>query len=194
MFDRGGHMGTAGVFFLAAGLSMDAFAVSVCKGLSLGRIKLKQMVIVGAWFGFFQALMPVLGYLLGSTLSGLVSEVDHWIACGLLSIIGGNMIREALSREEDELPSPSLRPQSMFLPALATSIDALAVGVTFAFLDTPVAASAAVIGLVTFTVSAAGVKLGSIWGAKYKSKAELAGGITLVLIGAKILAEGLGWL
>lgn len=187
-------MGAAGVVFLAAGLSMDAFAVAVCKGLSLGKIKISQMVIVGAWFGVFQAVMPLIGYFLGSTLSGLVQDVDHWIACGLLALIGGNMIREALDREEEELPPPTLDPRSMFLPALATSIDALAVGVTFAFLDTPVAASVAVIGVVTFAVSAAGVKLGSIWGAKYKSKAELAGGITLVILGLKILAEGLGWL
>ena len=187
-------MGAAGVMFLAAGLSMDAFAVSVCKGLSLGKIKVKDMLIVGAWFGVFQAVMPLIGYILGATLSHLVQEVDHWIACGLLVLIGGNMIREAVSREEEELPPPALDPRSMFLPALATSIDALAVGVTFAFLDAPVGICAAVIGAVTFAVSAAGVKLGSVWGAKYKSKAELAGGITLVILGIKILAEGLGWL
>lgn len=187
-------MGAAGVVFLAAGLSMDAFAVSVCKGLSLGKIKISQMFIVGAWFGVFQAVMPLIGYLLGSTLSGFVQDIDHWIACGLLVLIGGNMIREALDRDDEELPPPALDPRSMFLPALATSIDALAVGVTFAFLDTPVGISVAVIGVVTFTVSAAGVKLGSVWGAKYKSRAELAGGVTLVLLGLKILAEGLGWL
>ena len=172
-------MGAAGVMLLAAGLSMDAFAVSVCKGLSLGKIRLKDMFIVGAWFGIFQAVMPLIGFLLGTTLSRFVQEVDHWIACGLLVLIGGNMVREALSREEE---------------ALATSIDALAVGVTFAFLDAPVGICAAVIGAVTFTMSAAGVKLGSVWGAKYKSKAELAGGITLVILGLKILAEGLGWI
>ena len=194
-------MGAAGVMLLAAGLSMDAFAVSVCKGiidvckgLSLGKIRLKDMFIVGAWFGTFQAVMPLIGFLLGTTLSRFVQEVDHWIACGLLVLIGGNMVREALSREEEELPPPSLDPKSMFLPALATSIDALAVGVTFAFLDAPVGICAAVIGAVTFTMSAAGVKLGSVWGAKYKSKAELAGGITLVILGLKILAEGLGWI
>jgi len=178
------HMGAAGVMLLAAGLSMDAFAVSVCKGLSLGKIRLKDMFIVGAWFGIFQAVMPLIGFLLGTTLSRFVQEVDHWIACGLLVLIGGNMV----------LPPPSLDPKSMFLPALATSIDALAVGVTFAFLDAPVGICAAVIGAVTFTMSAAGVKLGSVWGAKYKSKAELAGGITLVILGLKILAEGLGWI
>lgn len=188
-------MGTAGILLLAAGLSMDAFAVSVCKGLSLGRIKVRHMVTVGAWFGVFQALMPLVGYLLGSTLSQLVSEVDHWIACGLLAIIGGNMIREALDKDEDdELPDPSLSPVKMLLPAVATSIDALAVGVTFAFLDVPVLLAVAVIGAVTFTVSAAGVKLGSVWGAKYKNKAELAGGLVLILLGIKILAEGVGLL
>ena len=187
-------MGAAGVMLLAAGLSMDAFAVSVCKGLSRGKIRLKDMFIVGAWFGIFQAVMPLIGFLLGTTLSRFVQEVDHWIACGLLVLIGGNMVREALSREEEELPPPSLDPKSMFLPALATSIDALAVGVTFAFLDAPVGICAAVIGAVTFTMSAAGVKLGSVWGAKYKSKAELAGGITLVILGLKIQAEGLGWI
>lgn len=194
LMDRGNTMGAAGVMLLAAGLSMDAFAVSVCKGLSLGKIRLKDMFIVGAWFGIFQAVMPLIGFLLGTTLSRFVQEVDHWIACGLLVLIGGNMVREALSREEEELPPPSLDPKSMFLPALATSIDALAVGVTFAFLDAPVGICAAVIGAVTFTMSAAGVKLGSVWGAKYKSKAELAGGITLVILGLKILAEGLGWI
>ena len=160
----------------------------------VGKIRLKDMFIVGAWFGIFQAVMPLIGFLLGTTLSRFVQEVDHWIACGLLVLIGGNMVREALSREEEELPPPSLDPKSMFLPALATSIDALAVGVTFAFLDAPVGICAAVIGAVTFTMSAAGVKLGSVWGAKYKSKAELAGGITLVILGLKILAEGLGWI
>lgn len=187
-------MGTAGILLLSAGLSMDAFAVAVCKGLSLGRIKLKHMLIVGAWFGAFQALMPLLGYFLGSTLSQLVSQVDHWIACGLLSIIGGNMIREALSRGEEELPDPSLSAGKMFLAALATSIDALAVGVTFAFLKVPLLGAVISIGGITFAVSAAGVKLGSLFGAKYKSGAELAGGIALVILGLKILAEGLGWL
>lgn len=188
-------MGTAGIMLLAAGLSMDAFAVAVCKGLSLGRIKLKHACIVGAWFGSFQALMPLIGYLLGSAFSQLVAEVDHWIACGLLTIIGGNMVREALSRSDDEeLPDPSLSPSVMLLPAVATSIDALAVGVTFAFLDVPVLKAVGIIGAMTFILSALGVKLGSLCGAKYKSKAELVGGIVLIVLGLKILAEGLGWL
>ena len=185
-------MGIGAIFLLAVGLAMDAFAVSVCKGLALGRIKLKHAVIVGVWFGLFQAVMPLIGYLLGSTLSQLVSEIDHWIACALLAIIGGNMVRESLSRNDDEeLPDPSLSVKSMLMPAIATSIDALAVGVTFAFLDVPVLFAAGIIGVITFLLSALGVKLGSLWGAKYKSKAELAGGIVLILLGLKILAEGL---
>ncbi len=187
-------MGTAGLLFLAAGLSMDAFAVSVCKGLAMGKIKVRHMLTVGVWFGGFQALMPLLGYLLGSTLSGVVAEFDHWIACALLSIIGGNMIREALDREEEAPQDPSVTPGSMLMPAVATSIDALAVGVTFAFLDVPVGLAVGVIGVVAFAFSAAGVKLGSVFGAKYKSGAEIAGGIVLILLGIKILAEGLGWL
>lgn len=188
-------MGIAELLLLAAGLSMDAFAVSVCKGLSLGKIRLRHMAVTGAWFGCFQALMPLLGYLLGSTFSHLVSEIDHWIACGLLAIIGGNMIREALDRDEKEQPAdPSLSPRSMILPAIATSIDALAVGVTFAFLEVPVLLAVSIIGLVTFAASALGVKLGSLFGAKYKAGAELTGGAVLLLIGLKILAEGLGWI
>ncbi len=188
-------MGIAGIFLLAVGLAMDAFAVSICKGLALGKIKLKHAVIVGLWFGGFQALMPLLGYLLGSTFSQFVSEIDHWIACALLVIIGGNMVRESLSRSDDEeLPDPSLSPKKMLLPAIATSIDALAVGVTFAFLEVPVLLACGVIGVLTFLLSVLGVKLGSLCGAKYKSNAELVGGIVLILLGIKILAEGLGWL
>lgn len=188
-------MGTAGLILLAAGLSMDAFAVSVCKGLSLGRIKFRHMLIVGAWFGGFQALMPLIGYLLGSTLAGIVSDFDHWIACALLFIIGGNMIRESLGESDDDDPrDPSVDPKSMILPAIATSIDALAVGVTFAFLDVPVALAVGIIGGVAFAASAVGVKLGSVFGARYKTGAEITGGIVLILIGAKILAEGLGWI
>ena len=188
-------MGIAGIMLLAAGLSMDAFAVSVCKGLSLGNIRLKHMLTVGAWFGGFQALMPLLGYLLGSAFAGVVAEFDHWIACGLLVFIGGNMVREALGRDDDDEPSdPSLNPGAMIMPAVATSIDALAVGVTFAFLEVPVGLAVGMIGGVAFAASALGVKLGSLFGAKYKSGAEIAGGIVLILLGAKILAEGLGWL
>ena len=187
-------MGIAGIILLAAGLSMDAFAVSVCKGLALGKIRLRHACVVGAWFGVFQAVMPLIGYLLGNAFSQFVENIDHWIACGLLAIIGGNMIREALSGEEDELPDASLAPQKMLMPAIATSIDALAVGVTFAFLDVPVFLAAGIIGAVTFLCSAVGVKLGSVFGAGHRSKAEIAGGAVLILLGIKILAEGLGWL
>ncbi len=187
-------MGIAGIVLLAAGLSMDAFAVSVCKGLALGKIRLKHMCIVGAWFGVFQAGMPLLGYLLGSAFSQFVENIDHWIACGLLVIIGGNMIREALDGGEEPFPDASLSPKKMLMPAVATSIDALAVGVTFAFLDVPVLLAAGIIGTVAFLCSAAGVKLGSVCGAKHRSKAEIAGGAVLILLGIKILAEGLGWI
>lgn len=188
-------MGTAGLVILAAGLSMDAFAVSVCKGLSLGRIKLRHMLIVGFWFGGFQALMPLIGYLLGSAFAQVVSDFDHWIACALLVIIGSNMIREALGNEDEEdTRDPSVGPRSMILPAVATSVDALAVGVTFAFLEVPLALAVGIIGGVAFAASAVGVKLGSVFGAKYKTGAEITGGVVLILIGLKILAEGLGWL
>lgn len=186
-------MGTAGLILVALSLSMDAFAVSVCKGLSLGKIRLRHMLTVGAWFGIFQALMPLIGYLLGSTMSNIVAEFDHWIACALLVIIGGNMVREAVFSDEEEPQEPSLSPAAMIMPAIATSIDALAVGVTFAFLDVPVAAAVVTIGLVAFAVSALGVKLGSIFGEKYSTGAEITGGIALILLGMKILAEGLGW-
>lgn len=187
-------MGIAGIILLAAGLSMDAFAVSVCKGLALGKIRLRHACIVGAWFGVFQAAMPLLGYLLGNAFAQFVENIDHWIACGLLAIIGGNMIREALRGGEESLPDASLAPQKMLMPAIATSIDALAVGVTFAFLDVPVLLAAGIIGAVAFLCSAVGVKLGSVFGAKHRSKAEIAGGAVLILLGIKILAEGLDWL
>ena len=179
------------MFVLAVGLSMDAFAVSVCKGLSIRELKLRQALIVGAWFGAFQALMPAVGWLLGSAFTDLIESVDHWIAFVLLSIIGGNMIREALSHEEEEA-NPSLAPVTMLLLAVATSIDALAVGITFAFLRVDILPAVALIGVCTFLISAAGVKIGNIFGSRYKSGAELAGGIVLVLIGVKILLEHLG--
>ena len=187
-------MGTAGLFILSVGLSMDAFAVSVCKGLSMGKIRLRHMVTVGAWFGVFQAIMPLIGYLLGSTFSGIVAGFDHWIACALLVFIGGNMVRESMGCSDEEIPDPSLKPGNMILPAIATSIDALAVGVTFAFLDIPVGMAVAVIGSITFATSAVGVKLGSLFGDRYRSGAEIIGGVVLILLGLKILAEGLGWI
>jgi putative Mn2+ efflux pump MntP len=178
------------LFILAVGLSMDAFAVSICKGLSLGRIRAKHMCIAGAWFGGFQALMPLIGYFLGSLFANMITKYDHWIAFVLLLFIGGNMVREACGQEETL--DNSMTVKSMFLLAVATSIDALAVGVTFAFLDVSILPAVLCIGVTTFVFSAAGVKIGSIFGTKYHAKAELFGGIVLILIGLKILLEGLG--
>lgn len=183
-------MGILELFVLAVGLSMDAFAVSVCKGLSLGKISRKHMYIAGAWFGGFQALMPLIGYYLGRFFTDAITEYDHWIAFILLVIIGGKMVKESFDKEEQMDGSMSV--QSMFLLAVATSIDALAVGVTFAFLKVSIIPAVSFIGVVTFACSAVGVKIGSIFGTKYRSRAELCGGIILILIGAKILLEGLG--
>lgn len=182
-------MGIIELFVLAVGLSMDAFAVSVCKGLSLGKIKWKHMCIAGAWFGGFQALMPLIGYFLGRFFTDMIEQYDHWVAFILLVLIGGNMVKEALGGEEEDLDC-SMSPKTMFVLAVATSIDALAVGVTFAFLKVAIVPAVTFIGVVTFVCSAIGVKIGSIFGVKYKSKAELCGGIILVLIGVKILLEG----
>ena len=179
-------MGTAELFILAVGLSMDAFAVSVCKGLSLGKINWKHMRVAGAWFGGFQALMP----LLGSMFTDLITSVSHWIAFVLLLIIGGSMIREACS--DAECVDASMDMKSMFLLAIATSIDALAVGVSFAFLKVAIVPAVCLIGIITFVCSAAGVKIGSLFGVRYRSKAELCGGVILILIAVKTLAEGLG--
>lgn len=178
------------LFILAVGLSMDAFAVSVCKGLSLGKIKPKHMCIAGAWFGGFQALMPLIGYFLGSFFAEMIEKYDHWVAFVLLAIIGGNMIKEPF--DKDEKVDSSMDVKSMLLLAIATSIDALAVGVTFAFLQVQIVPAVSFIGVITFIFSAVGVKIGSLFGTKYKSKAELFGGIVLVLIGIKILLEGIG--
>lgn len=178
------------LFILAVGLSMDAFAVSVCKGLSLCKIKPKHMCIAGAWFGGFQALMPLIGYFLGSFFAEMIEKYDHWVAFVLLAIIGGNMIKESF--DKDEKVDSSMDVKSMLLLAIATSIDALAVGVTFAFLQVQIVPAVSFIGVITFIFSAVGVKIGSLFGTKYKSKAELFGGIVLVLIGIKILLEGIG--
>ena len=183
------------LFFLAVGLSMDALAVSICKGLAMKKITIGKMALVGLWFGGFQAGMPIIGYFVGTNFAKHFTSVAHWIAFGLLLIIGGNMIREALSKKEDDEVDESLGFKTMLLMAIATSIDALAVGVTFAFMK--LAASKLIfafgfIGITTFLLSAAGVKLGNIFGVKYEKKAELAGGIVLVILGIKILLEGLG--
>ena len=183
-------MGLLELFVLAVGLSMDAFAVSICKGLSLGKIKAKHMCIAGAWFGGFQALMPLIGYFLGSFFAEAITKYDHWIAFVLLVLIGGNMIKEAFGTEEEL--NKAMDVKTMFLLAVATSIDALAVGVTFAFLQVQIVPAIIFIGAVTFAFSAVGIKIGSIFGTKYKSKAEFIGGVILILIGLKILLEGVG--
>ncbi len=178
------------LFVIAVGLSMDAFAVSICKGLAMQKINLKKAGIVGLWFGGFQALMPAIGYLLGSQFEQYITAIDHWIAFVLLSLIGASMIKEALSKEE-ECANASLDVKTMFLLAVATSIDALAVGVTFAFLQVQIVPAVLFIGVTTFVLSAIGVKVGNVFGVKYKSKAELAGGIILIVMGVKILMEHL---
>lgn len=181
----------AELFILAVGLSMDAFAVSICKGLSLGNIKGKHMCIAGAWFGGFQALMPLIGYFLGSFFAESITKYSHWIAFILLLYLGASMMKESMDKEVEELDN-CMDIKTMFLLAVATSIDALAVGVTFAFLEVAIVPAISFIGVVTFVCSAVGVKIGSLFGTKYKSKAELFGGLVLVLIGVKILLEGLG--
>ncbi len=171
---------------------MDAFAVSVCKGLATKKIEIRHFLIVGLWFGGFQALMPALGYFLGSGFEQYISHLDHWIAFILLALIGGNMIREALSKNE-ECHDASFSVKTMFIMAVATSIDALAVGITFALLpDVNIAAAVSFIGIITFILSGAGLKIGNVFGTRYKAKAEFAGGLILVLMGIKILLEHLG--
>lgn len=179
------------IFLIAIALSMDAFAVSICKGLSVQKAELKHMLTAGLYFGAFQAIMPLIGFLLGFKLERFIVSVDHWIAFVLLAIIGGNMIKEALSGDEQEHDA-SFSFKAMLPLAVATSIDALAVGISFAFLGVDIVMAAVLIGVTTFVLSAVGVWVGNAFGAKYKSKAELAGGIVLILIGTKILLEHLG--
>lgn len=185
-------MSLLSLFIIAVGLSMDAFAVSICKGLALKKITIKEATIVGLWFGGFQALMPALGYLVGFRFQDNITYLDHWIAFILLALIGFSMIKEALSKDEDTADS-SLKAKDMLVLAIATSIDALAVGVSFAFLpDVPILPAVGFIGVITFILSAIGIKIGTVFGTKYKSKAELAGGIILIVMGLKILLEHLG--
>lgn len=178
------------LFILAVGLSMDAFAVSVCKGLSMQKMDWKNAWKAGAYFGGFQALMPLLGFFLGVNFRRQIESVDHWIAFVLLALIGINMVKE--SREKEEELDASFDVKTMLLLAVATSIDALAVGVTFAFLNVDIVPAVCMIGLITFCFSAAGIKIGNVFGARFQSKAELAGGVILILMGSKILLEHLG--
>lgn len=186
-------MGLIELFLIAVGLSMDAFAVSVCKGLAMPKCTFKKAAIVGLWFGGFQALMPAIGYVLGAQFQETIASIDHWIAFVLLALIGGNMIHEALDNDEEEADA-SLDVKTMFLLAVATSIDALAIGITFAFLKVNIIPAVCFIGIVTFIISFAGVKIGNVFGARYKNKAEIVGGVILILLGLKILLEHLSFL
>ena len=177
------------LILLSVGLAMDAFAVSISKGLSVRELRPKHGLIAGAYFGGFQALMPLIGWLLGRQFEELIKSVDHWIAFGLLVLIGANMIRESFGGEDEQNASFSFK--AMLPLAIATSIDALAVGVTFAFLEVNIVLAITLIGVITFAISAAGVKIGNVFGTRFKSKAEFAGGVILILLGIKILVEHL---
>ena len=186
-------MGIAELLVLAVGLSMDAMAVSICKGLAMKKATIRAGVTCGLWFGGFQALMPLIGFFLGALFADAIEAFDHWVAFGLLAVIGANMLKEALEKGEScPTNSADFSVRTMFVMAVATSIDALAVGITFAFLEVQILPAAGLIGVTTFLLSFAGIYIGNVFGARYKSKAELAGGIILVLIGVKILLEHLG--
>ena len=185
-------MGLISLIFLAVGLAMDAFAVSICKGLAMKKLSIKNAAIIGLWFGGFQALMPAIGYFLGSTFEDKITAIDHWVGFVLLALIGVNMIRESLGKDEDEETTGTVGIKEMFVLAVATSIDALAVGITFAFVEMNVPLAIILIGVITFAISMLGVKIGNLFGTKYKSKAEFAGGVILIFLGIKILLEGLG--
>ena len=178
---------------LAIALSMDAFSVSICKGLTTKKFSVKTAVLCGFWFGGFQALMPLIGYFLGAQFESIITSIDHWIAFGLLFLIGANMIREAFNEEKDENSSQN-DVKTMFLLAVATSIDALAIGVTFAFLQVEIWTAILIIGITTFIFSFAGVAIGNFFGSKYSKPASIIGGVILILIGIKILLEHLGFL
>lgn len=179
------------IFLLAVGVSMDAFAVSIGKGLSAKRVSWREALTVGLWFGGFQALMPVIGYYLGISFADLVTKIDHWIAFGLLLLIGGNMIRDALKGEDDKPVDSSFAFRTMLVLAIATSIDALAVGISFAFLGTDLWRSILIIGLTTFVFSALGLLIGKKVGSRFHAGAEILGGVILIAIGVKILVEHL---
>lgn len=184
-------MGLIEIFLIGIGLAMDAFAVSICKGLSMKKLDWKKAIIIALYFGGFQALMPVIGYFLGTTFESFVVQVDHWIAFLLLGFIGGNMIKESFD-DELEKCNDNVDFKTMFVLAIATSIDALAVGITFALLDVNIILSVAIIGIITFILSMFGVKIGNKFGNKYQNKAEFVGGLVLILLGIKILLEHLG--
>lgn len=182
-------MELAELLIIAVGVSMDAFAVSICKGLSVQRIGFRHVAATSLWFGGFQALMPLLGFFLGVSFADFVSSVDHWIAFILLGIIGGNMIKESFSKDEACSLDPDFSLRTMFALAVATSIDALAIGVSFAFLRVDIWKAVALIGAVTALFSGIGVLIGKFFGCRYKSRAEFAGGFILIVMGLKILLE-----
>ena len=184
-------MGVAELIILAVGLAMDAFAVSICKGLAMKKTGIKECAIVGLWFGGFQAAMPLIGYFLGKAFEKYITSLDHWIAFILLGLIGAMMIKESFEKDEDEADA-SLSVKTMVVMAIATSIDALAIGISFGVLpDVNITLAVALIGIITLALCMVGVKVGNVFGSKYKSKAELAGGIILILLGTKILLEHL---
>ena len=188
-------MGFIELFLLGVGLSMDAFAVSVCKGLAMKKATLKNQMTCGLWFGGFQALMPLIGFFLGAMFADAIKSFDHWIAFGLLALIGANMLKEALEKDCDcgEEADADMSVKTMFVMAVATSIDALAVGISLAMAgDVNIWAAIALIGVTTCVLSALGVKIGNIFGSRYEKKAEFAGGVILILLGLKILLEHLG--
>ena len=188
-----GNMNFIELLLIAIGLSMDAFSVSVCKGLTTKRFSWRMALICGLWFGFFQALMPIIGYFLGDQFQEMIEAYDHWIAFGLLFLIGANMIREAIwGKKEEGESNGALDFKTMFLLAIATSIDALAVGISFACIQVKLWSSVLIIGLTTFVFSILGVKIGNVFGSKYERSAGIIGGIILILIGLKILLEHLG--
>ena len=189
-------MGSGGLLLLAVGLSMDAFAVSICKGLSMKKATLKAQATCGVWFGGFQALMPLIGFFLGALFAEAIEAFDHWVAFALLAIIGINMLKEAFSKEEEEKDggeNADLSPKTMLVMAIATSIDALAVGISLAIAgNVNIFMAVLLIGVITFAMSAMGVKIGNVFGSRYEKKAQAAGGIILIFLGAKILLEHLG--
>ena len=183
------------MLLMGIGLSMDAFAVSVCKGLGMVKVNKKQTVTIGLFFGGFQALMPLIGWVLGRQFEHYIKSIDQWVAFVLLGFIGGKMMVESLKKEEDGVVKKEdvpLNIKEMFVLAVATSIDALAVGITFAFLGTPIVEAISIIGCTTFVISVGGVYIGNFFGSKYKNRAEFVGGLILVLLGLKILLEHLG--
>ncbi len=188
-------MGFVELFLIGVGLSMDAFAVSVCKGLGMSRLNLKQAAVISLFFGGFQALMPLVGWALGSQLTDLITPIDHWIAFGLLAFVGGKMLWDAFHEDDEEADGPAdekLDLKELLMLAIATSIDALAVGITFAFLQVSIVPSVTIIGATTFVISFAGVAIGHFFGARFEKPATIVGGVVLILIGLKILLEHLG--